>query len=96
MKILSLIFVLCICSVVNADIIISNQPKANFLLPREDFIIPWQADGNTEINQNLNSPLHVYYSLTHTYKKMDSIFILPYEYYGISELYTALILNNQH
>lgn len=87
MKII-ILSVLCLCSVLNGEIIISNQPKTNFLLPKEDFIIPWQADGNTEINQNLRSPLNAYTSLTHTYKRVDSISILPWECYGISELYT--------
>lgn len=87
MKILILL-ILCFCSVSNADIIISNQPKTNFILPKEEFIIPWQADGNTEINQNIDSPLHAYLPLTHTYKKINLIFILPHEYYGTSELYT--------
>jgi len=89
MKIISLTFsVLFLCSIVNADIITSNQPKTGFLLPREEFVVPWQADGNTEINQNIDPPLHVYLPLTHTYKRVDSISILPWEYYGISELYT--------
>lgn len=82
MKILFILSILCFCSVINADVI------RNDFRPRKEFVIPWQADGNTEINRNLTSPLHVNIFLTHTYKRFDSISILPDEYYGISELYT--------
>jgi len=84
MKVLSLILtILSLCSVLNADVVSNTHFR-----PRKEYVVPWQADGNTEINYNLDSPLHVQISPTHTYKRFDLISILPDEYYGISELYT--------